>query len=45
MKKSIINKWESTGLKHFNDFKTFIEYSNNKDNIYNDKIQIRNVKY
>ena len=27
----LINKQESTGLKHFNDFKAFIEYSNNMD--------------
>ena len=30
----IINKWESTGLKHFNDSKAFIEYSNDMDDIY-----------
>ena len=30
---SICNK-ESTGLKHFNDSKTFIRYSNDKDDIY-----------
>ena len=30
----LINKWESTGLKHFNDSKAFIEYSNDMDNIY-----------
>ena len=24
----LVNKRESTGLKHFNDFKAFIEYSN-----------------
>ena len=24
----------STGLKHFNDFKAFIEYSDNMDDIY-----------
>ena len=30
----LINRRESTGLKHFNDFKTFIEYSNNVDDIY-----------
>ena len=28
------NKRESTGLKHFNDSKAFIEYSNDYDNIY-----------
>ena len=31
----LINKQESTGLKHFNDSKAFIEYSNHMDNIYN----------
>ena len=30
----LINKWESTGLKHFNDSKAFIEYSNGMDVIY-----------
>ena len=30
----LINKRESTGLKHFNDSKAFIEYSNNMDDIY-----------
>ena len=30
----MINKPESTGWKHFNDFKAFIEYSNDMDNIY-----------
>ena len=30
----LINKWESIGLKHFNDSKDFIEYSNNMDDIY-----------
>ena len=30
---SLTNK-ESTGLKHFNYSKAFIEYSNNTDNIY-----------
>ena len=29
-----INKRESTGLKHFNDSKAFIEHSNDMDNIY-----------
>ena len=31
---SLINKRESTGLKHFNDSKAFIEYSNDMDGIY-----------
>ena len=30
----LINKRESTGLKHFNDLKAFIEYSHNMDDIY-----------
>ena len=30
----LINKRESTGLKHFNDSKLFIEYSNNMNDIY-----------
>ena len=30
----LINKLESTGLKHFNDSKAFIEYSNEMNNIY-----------
>ena len=30
----LINKRNSTGLKHFNDSKAFIEYSNNMDDIY-----------
>ena len=30
----LINKRESTGLKHLNDFKAFIEYSNDIDDIY-----------
>ena len=32
----LINKRESTGLKHLNDYKAFIEYSNNVDDIYKD---------
>ena len=31
----LINKQESTGLKHLNDSKASIEKSNNMDNIYN----------
>ena len=31
---SLINKRESTGLKHFNDSKVFIEYSNDMQNVY-----------
>ena len=30
----LINKRESTGLKHFNNPKTFIEYSNNMQDVY-----------
>ena len=30
----LINERESTGLKHFNDFEAFIEYSNDMDDIY-----------
>ena len=30
----LINKRKSTGLKHFNDSKAFIEYSNDMDDIY-----------
>ena len=37
----LIGKWESTCLKHFNDIlKTFIEYSNDMDDIYE-----KNEKY
>ena len=31
---SLINKRESTGLKHFNDPKAFIEYSNDMQDVY-----------
>ena len=44
----LINKRERTGLKHCNDVKAFIEYSNDMDNIYINIeiiIQIKNVKY
>ena len=30
----LINKRDSTGLKNFNDFKSFIEYSNDMNDIY-----------
>ena len=30
----LINKKESTGLKHFNDHKAFIEYSNDMQDVY-----------
>ena len=32
----LTNKREKTGLKHFNDSKVFIEYSNNMTDIYKD---------
>ena len=32
--KFLINKRESTGLKHFNDTKAFIEYSNDIQDVY-----------
>ena len=32
--KLLINKTESIGIKHFNDSASFIEYSNDKDDIY-----------
>ena len=44
----LINKRESTGLKHFNDPKAFIEYSNDMQDVYKDIdniILIKNVKY
>ena len=31
----LINKRESTGLKHFHDHKAFIEYSNDMQDVYN----------
>ena len=31
----LINKRESTGLKHFNDPKAFVEYSNDMQDVYN----------
>ena len=30
----LVNKQESTGLEHLNDYKAFIEYSNDMDHIY-----------
>ena len=32
----LINKRENTGLKHFNDPKAFIEYSNDMHDVYKD---------
>ena len=44
----LINKRESTGLKHFNHSKAFIDYLNDMDAIYKkskNATQIKNVKY
>ena len=44
----LVNQKESTGLKHFDDDKSFIEYSNDIDDIYKtlkNTIQIKNIKY
>ena len=44
----LIKKRESTGLKHFNDPKAFIEYSNDMHDVYknvNDIILIKKTKY
>ena len=30
----LINKWESTGFKHLNDSKAFVEYTNDMDDVY-----------
>ena len=30
----LINKRENAGLKHLNNFKAFVEYSNDTDDIY-----------
>ena len=38
----LINKRESTGLKHFNDPKAFIEYSNDMQDVYKN-IEERNT--
>ena len=40
----LINKRESVGLKHFNDPKAFIEYSNDMDNVYKILITITLAK-
>ena len=34
MKHQIFYKGESAGIKHLNDFKAFIEYSNDMDDIH-----------
>ena len=44
----LIYKRESTGLKHFNDSKAFIEYSNDIQDVYkniDDTILIKKIKY
>ena len=33
----LVNKQESTGLRHLNDSKAFIEYTNDMDDIYENK--------
>ena len=40
----LINKRESTRLKHFNDLKAFIQYLNDMQNIEENNIR-KNVKY
>ena len=42
----VINKRESTGLKHFNDPKAFIEYSNDMQDVYKniDECNVDNVR-
>ena len=44
----LINKKESTGLKRFNDFTVFIEYSNDMNDIYKNIVEYnpnKNGKY
>ena len=43
----LIEKREDVGTKHFNDSKTFTEYSNDMDDIYinNNTTQIKNEQY
>ena len=41
----LINKLKSTGLKHFNDSKAFIEYSNNIIDAYTDNIDKNIAEY
>ena len=44
----LISKQESTSLKHFIDSKSYIEYSNDMDDIYKtlkNTTQLKNVKY
>ena len=43
----LIKKREGVGLKHYNDCKAFIEYSNDLDDVYEilkNTMQIRNTK-
>ena len=41
---SLINKRESTRLKHFNDPKAFIEYSNDKQDVYKNTCEYNSDK-
>ena len=44
----LIKEHEDVGTKHFNDFKAFIKYSNDMEDVYkklNYTTQIKNVKY
>ena len=41
----LTKKRESTGLKHFDNSKAFIEYSNDMDEELENTTQIKNVKY
>ena len=43
----LINKRESVGVNHFNDPKTFIEYSNDMRDVYKNiiRILIKKIKY
>ena len=43
----LISKSESAGLKHFNDPKAFIKYSNDMQDVYKDieNYNLKNVKY
>ena len=40
----LINNRENTGLKHFNNFKAFIEYSNDVDDIYKNLEEYNPIK-
>ena len=41
----LINKKESTGLKHFNDPQALLECSNDMQDVYKECIWIKNAKY